>query len=309
VHIAALSDGKNGCYISPKMLHSPIFRYLAWRLKLPLNDPTKTNQLYVARLLQELRTAHDVRQAVILAIDGVYDSKGQLDHQKTDFLIANDYILALAHRYPQSFKAGVSINPQRKDAIQELERCVKQGAVLVKVLPNSQEFDPANPAYIPFYQAMARLHIPLLCHVGYEFTLAGKDQSLGDPSHLKLPLDQGVTVIAAHGMSFGLFFYEKYWDTFEELVKKYPNFYWDASALSLPNRVGMLLRIRRHPDIQGRMVFGTDYPLPCFAYPALLCGHVRDYWELRKIKNRFDRHYRLLQALGLPEPTKMSTLR
>jgi len=83
------------------------------------------------------------------------------------------------------------------------------------------------------------------------------------------------------------------------LVRDYPNFYWDASALSLPNRVGMLLRIRRRPELHSRMVFGTDYPLPCFSYPPLLKGNVRRWWELLRIKNPFDRQYRMLNIMGL----------
>ena len=175
----------------------------------------------------------------------------------------------------------------------------------MKVLPNTQRFDPTDPAYIPFYKAMARLHIPLLSHVGYEFTLRGKEQSFGDPHHFQLPLDEGVTVIAAHGMSTGLFFGEKYQALFQDYVRRYPNFYWDASALSLPNRVGMLWWLRHHPELQKRMLFGTDYPLPDFAYPILMVGHLHDYWELRKIKNPFDRHYRLLQLLGFAEPCRL----
>src|SRR5258708_37142205 len=116
---------------------------------------------------------------------------------------------------------------------------------------------------------MANYQIRLLCHVGYEFSLSGNDQSLGDPHNLQFPLKEGVTVIAAHGMSHGLFFREKYWDLFQDYVRQYPNFYWDTSALSLPDRVGMLLRIRRHPELWSRMIFGTDYPLPSFAYPEI----------------------------------------
>ena len=133
--------------------------------------------------------------------------------------------------------------------MEEFYRVAEEGAVLVKVLPNSQQFDPSNPAYKPFWKALAQRKIPLLSHVGYEFSLWGKDQSVGDPARLRNALEEGVTVIAAHGASFGLFFYEKYWSTLVELVRRYPHFYWDASALSLPNRAGMLLRLRLHSKL------------------------------------------------------------
>lgn len=37
--------------------------------------------------------------------------------------------------------------------------------------------------------------------------------------------------------------------------------------ISLSNRLGMLLKIRRHPEIFDRLLFGTDYPLSVFHFP------------------------------------------
>ena len=36
VHLAALPEGQNGCYISPHMLKSPLFRFLLWKHGLSL---------------------------------------------------------------------------------------------------------------------------------------------------------------------------------------------------------------------------------------------------------------------------------
>lgn len=300
VHLAALPDGENGCYISPKMLNGILFRSLLRKMALDPNDPAQTNELYIQKLLTLLKEAHHVNRAVLLGMDGVYDREGVLDKGATHFIVSNNYVFEVARRFPDHFLAGPSINPQRKDAVEELHRVADAGAVLVKVLPNSQQFDPANPAYKSLWKAIAQRKIPILSHVGYEFSLWGKDQSVGDPSRWRDVLDEGLTLIAAHGVSYGLFFYEKYWNTLVDYVKRYPHFYWDASALSLPNRVGMLLRLRRHPELHSRMVFGTDYPLPCFAFPALLAGKISGYSKVREVKNPFDRHYRLLEILGIP---------
>lgn len=300
VHLAALPDGENGCYISEPMIHGLLFRSLLWKMGLSPRDPAKTNELYIQRLVNLLNESQHVKQAVVLAMDGVYDAQGALDKKETHFLIPNDYVLGVAKRFPVTLFPGCSINPQRNDAVEELHRVADQGSKLIKVLPNSMQFNPANESYKPFWKAMASRKIPLLCHVGYEFSLWGKDQSVGDPARLQNALDAGVTVIAAHGASFGLFVYEKYWSTLTAFVRRYPNFYWDASALSLPNRVGMLLRLARHPELHSRVIFGTDYPLACFAFPALLAGNLFGYMELLRTKNPFDRHYRLLEILGLP---------
>ncbi len=115
--------------------------------------------------------------------------------------------------------------------------CADAGAVLVKVLPNAQQFNPADLRYKPFYRALAERNLPFLSHVGYEFSLIGKDQSLGDPDRLQLALDEGATVIAAHACSYGLMLYEKFLPTIMRLSKHYPHFYADISALTLPNRL------------------------------------------------------------------------
>lgn len=70
------------------------------------------------------------------------------------------------------------------------------------------------------------------------------------------------------------------------------------ALLSLPNRVGALLRIRRRPELFERLVFGTDYPLPCYAYPALLGGW-GPFRAALSAGNRFDRQARMLGALGV----------
>jgi Predicted metal-dependent hydrolase of the TIM-barrel fold len=292
VHLAAVPDGDNGCYISPKMLRSPLFRFLMWKQSLSPARPRESNRKYVDDLLAELRASRHVQKAVLLGMDGVYDHAGRLDGDNTEFLIGNDYVLATARAHPEEFLAGVSINPSRRDAVEEVHRCADAGAALVKVLPNAQRFNPADPAHRPFYRALADRGLPLLSHVGYEFSLIGKDQTVGDPNRLRVPLDEGATVIAAHACSYGLVFREKFLPTLLEFAGRYRNFYADLSALTLPNRFRMLLHLGRHPEVHGRLLFGTDYPLPVFHFPAW--GRLG-----ARSKNRFDRQVLVARALGV----------
>ena len=312
VHLAALPDGDNGCYISPKMLRSPLFRFLLWKHQLNPDKPREANQKYLGDLLTELRASRHVQQAVLLGMDGVYDQNSRLNQAHTDFLISNDYVLKTAQAHPREFLAGVSINPQRRDAVEEVHRCADAGATLVKVLPNAQQFNPADPHYKAFYRALALRKLPFLSHIGYEFSLIGKDQSVGDPDRLRVALDEGTTVIAAHACSYGLMLYEKFLPTFQDLAKRYQNFYADISALTLPNRMRMLLHLRHYPEIHERLLFGTDYPLSVFhiaAWGRVPFGALRD---MIRTKNRFDRQVAVchglkigFRSLGdlLPQPT------
>ena len=299
VHLAALPDGDNGCYISPKMLRSPLFRFLLWKHQLNPDKPREANQKYLGDLLTELRASRHVQQAVLLGMDRVYDQNGRPDQAHTDFLISNDYVLKTAQAHPREFLAGVSTNPQRRDAVEEVHRCADAGATLVKVLPNAQQFDPADSHYKAFYRALALRKLPFLSHIGYEFSLIGKDQSVGDPDRLRVALDEGTTVIAAHACSSGLMLYEKFLPTFQDLAKRYPNFYADISALTLPNRMRMLLHLRHYPEIHERLLFGTDYPLSVFhvaAWGRVAFGALRD---IIRTKNRFDRQVAVCRGLKI----------
>lgn len=298
VHLAALDDGANGCFVSRKLLRSPLLRFLSWKHGFDLRDARQTNAKYVADMVGELRASKHVTKAVVLGMDGVYDSAGRRDDKDTHFVVANDYLFATTRAHPELL-AGVSINPQRRDAVDEVHRCADAGAVLVKVLPNSQRFDPANARYKPFYRALAERGLPLLSHVGFEMALIGVDQSVGEPQRLRTPLDEGVCVIAAHACSFGLFFNQRYMPDMSELVARYPRFYTDISATTLPHRMSILWGLRRHPEIQERLLFGTDYPLSVFHCACWGRVSFRALRQLVATRNRFDRQFLVCQHLGL----------
>lgn len=302
VHLAVLPDGKNGCLLSPRLRRSPVFRFLAWRLGADLDDPARASEAYVSRLARALSSSEYVRRAVILGIDGVYDLQGKLDAARTDFLVSNDCVLQEASRRPEMFLAGVSINPRRADALDEVARCAEAGAVLVKVLPNSQLFDPARKSFVPFYRALARYRLPLLSHIGYEFTLPGREQSFGEPLRLRRALDEGVRVIAAHGGGIGIPFSRRYFDDMLALFQRYPNFFADTSAVTLPNRCQTMTFFQRHPQIHSRLFFGTDYPLPVLLWTSIGAAGWRAYGKTRRnplFQNPFDRHYLLLRNRGV----------
>lgn len=308
-HVAALPTKENGCRISRKMLTSPAARMVAALQGLPIDRPEEANAKYLAKLVAEVEGSKKLDKAVALAMDGVYDASGRLDEAHTEFLISNDYV-ASACKASSKLLMGASVNPKRRDALDELDRVAGLGAALVKVLPNAMVFDPAEKSLAPVWKKMADLRLPLLSHIGFEFTLIGHDQSVGFPERLVPALDAGVKVIAAHGCSNGIFFNEPHLKTMDALMAKYPNFYVDLSALTLPNRVGALWRLARRPELAGRFLFGTDYPLPCLSYAAI-AGGLGAFWGAFKAGNKFDTQAAVLEGLGLApaaDPSKVLRL-
>ncbi|MFN7959525.1 MAG: amidohydrolase family protein [Holophagaceae bacterium] len=210
----------------------------------------------------------------LLGMDRAHRPDGTPDAARTEFHVPNAYVFAAAARHPDLFVPVMSIHPARKDAIQELEACVAQGGRLLKWLPNAQGIDPADPAYDAFYRRMKELGVVLLTHAGEERAVAVKDaQALGNPLKLRRPLDLGVTVIVAHCASLGRNAdldhpgkRARNFDLFLRLMEdpKYRGrLFGDLSAITQINRLPAPLQtLLARPDLDGRLLNGSDYPLP-----------------------------------------------
>ena len=98
---------------------------------------------------------------VLLAHERVHDPDGTPREDLGSMFVPNDVVLGLAQHFPE-FLPGVSIHPARRDALDELERCLEGGAVLMKCLPNCQNIDFSDRRYEAFWQRMAEARLPLL---------------------------------------------------------------------------------------------------------------------------------------------------
>jgi hypothetical protein len=61
----------------------------------------------------------------------------------------------------------------------------------------------------------------------------------------------------------------------------------------------MLLHLRHHPELQSRLLFGTDYPLSVFHMAAWGRVGVGRLWNMIRTKNRFDRQVAVCEGLNL----------
>jgi predicted TIM-barrel fold metal-dependent hydrolase len=146
---------------------------------------------------------------------------------------------------------------------------------MVKWLPNAMGINPSDERCDPFYRKMKELNLVLLSHTGEEKAVeAEEDQLLGNPLHLRRPLEHGVRVIAAHCAGLGenpdLESPDRKmtpnFDLFMRLMseKKYEGLlFGDISATTQVNRLGLpLTTIISRTDLHHRLVNGSDYPLP-----------------------------------------------
>jgi hypothetical protein len=301
--MAGIGAGGSGCFVSPALRGN--WRYRAYLRSFGVTEGeilAEGDALLIRRLSGTLAGSRLVSGAVLLAMDCVVGDNGEPDPGRTEIYIPNAFAAAQAHRFP-NLLFGASINPRRRDALERIDEAVAGGAVLIKWLPSIQHIDPADMRLVPFYRRLAALGLPLLTHTGAEhsFTLARNE--LGDPERLRLPLSEGVQVIAAHAAGSGRNNGERDFDRFLRLAAVFPNLYADISALTQLNRPGQLERLLKHTELHDRLLYGTDMPLINSAitspwFHALSLGPAR-LREILAEKNPWDRDVALKQALGV----------
>jgi predicted TIM-barrel fold metal-dependent hydrolase len=300
VHIVGNGSGGTGCWLRVNGWHRHLARLMVRHIGLPDGVMEGSlDGLYVERLIKLVRTS-SLGAIVILAHENVYDETGRVMDGVGSCFVPNDYVLNLA-AWHREFLPAVSIHPARPDALQELERCLANGAVMMKCLPNCQNINCNDRRFTRFWERMAEARLPLLAHTGDEHTLPIVRKEFADPRILTLPLECGVTVIAAHcGTKSGLFTRE-YFHVFAEMTRRFPNLYGDTSAFNVPLRGRHVRRCLRDPLI-SRIVHGSDFPVPVHGHFAWMRGFLswKDFRRSQANPNILERDYQLKLAMGFP---------
>ena len=195
VHLFGVGDGGTGCFLSRKQKEHLTYRFLLKLLGLSENG--QLDQDYVDELVRQLRSS-SISKAVLLSYDGRYDRKGCFDREATNVYVPNNYLFRVVREHPDLFIPCASINPKRRDAIEELDHCAEEGARVLKIHPPSQDVDPAEERFRPFYRRVAEHGILLMVHTGTEHASEVACRPCSDPSRLLPALEEGCTVIAAH---------------------------------------------------------------------------------------------------------------
>ena len=303
VHMVGNGSGGTGCWIRPSAWRWPLQALMAHHIGLPLSALRENlDQLYVDQLLQWVRGS-SLDAVVILAHEQVYDEQGKLRKDLGTAYVPNDYVLRLARAH-REFLPAVSIHPARPDALEELDRCVAEGAVMMKCLPNCQNIDCRDRRYTRFWERMVQTGLPLLAHTVGEHTVQVVRRELADPRTLEWPLQCGLTVIAAHSGTKSGLFDPQYFHHFVEMTRRHPRLYGDISAFNVPIRGSVVPRCLQKPLVE-RMVHGSDYPVPVFGHWAWLQGFVdwKAFRQWERQPNVLERDYQLKRAMGFPPET------
>lgn len=274
-----------------------------------------------------LKDSEELDALVFLALDAVYSTRtGVLDEKRTDLWVSNRFLYKkvkeLNERLDKEaqigtgkkrFFMGASVSPNRKDWESELEYAITQmQAVLVKWIPSAQHIHLMDVRHRDFYRTLAKYNIPLLCHVGpeYSFPEGIRQKKLDDFRFLEKPLEHGVTVIAAHCATPVFPMIDKnYLREFYLFMKEANssgkiNLWGDTSALSLSTRTPLLPQILELIP-QNWLLHGSDFPIPIdgWAHLPWITYDLtpKEYLSIAKTKNPLDRDVRIKRAHGFQD--------
>jgi predicted TIM-barrel fold metal-dependent hydrolase len=301
VHMVGNGGGGSGGWLRLSGWHRWLAGFMLRQLGVPASALEGDLETIYSGHLVELVRDSSMDAIVLLAHERVHDPDGTPRDDLGSMFVPNDVVLGLAKKFPE-FLAGVSIHPARRDALEELDRCLSGGAVLMKCLPNCQNIDPSDRRYGPFWERMAAAGLPLLAHTGGEHTVPIVNAAFADPKLLRFPLECGVTVIAAHCATRSGVFDPDYFADWVAMLREFPNLYGDISAMISLNRCGHLRDCLRD-EIAPRILHGSDFPVPVLGHRLWLQGGI-DRATLRrcqKISNSLERDWQFKRALGFSE--------
>lgn len=267
--------------LNPKVRFDRLFDRIAVRLfaRSLGTDPALLKatpyDTYVNSMARTIRESHAVEKVCLFGIDARLDEQGrEIDRDRT-VCAMNEDVVAVATRYPDQFIPFFSINPRRPNALELIEEQIEKGCRGAKFLQNYWGVDLNNERFIPYYEKLKQKNIPLIIHIGSEYSIHSFAR-FERIEMLDLPLATGVTVIAAH-MGLGRINHKlRFWlnlskdprhfdeDYFRllEMLRQHENLYADISAILAPLRARALRHLSEQQDVHGKILFGTDYPVP-----------------------------------------------
>lgn len=305
VHMVGTGAGGSGCWYRPKGLTRVGEPFLVKAVGMTLADlhGPDFDRLYVEKLLGFIRGS-SIDRALLLAHELPHREDGTPLPERSSLYVPNECVLGLAKKHPE-FLAAVSIHPARRDAMEELEKCLAGGAAALKCLPNVQGIDWNDRRYTAFLERMAEAGLPLLAHTGSERTMPVMDHALASPKVLTRALEIGVTCIAAHCGTGMMVLDPDYFEVFAGMLAKHPNLYGDNSALA-----GLSFRLRPSAlrtmvsaAMDGRILHGSDLPVPPSGLLPWAFGMIRwdDFMDSREVTNPLERDVRLKRMMGFGE--------
>ncbi len=295
IHIASLNQ-RNGSFVSEKFKKSLTASHFYKSLGLTKSDiftkdPEDLDNLIIEKFLA-LIDQSKIDHVMLLGLDAAYTKDGIIDQKNTKMITSENFLQTVKEK-SKSIIIAPSIHPYRKDALSKLEELRSRGVKIIKWIPAAQNIEPDSHLCIPFYEKIKELNMAIITHTCIEHAVVSFSQDLNHMRRLELPLSLGVNIIAAH-CATNLFIYERsQYPIWKKFIHKYDNLYGDISAFNVPTRIKYLKDIRESDELKSRVFYGSDFPIKSLPISFLFHIGIKNYKEMKKIKNPLDLSYEL----------------
>lgn len=258
---------------------------------------------YKSNFARLIKSSNFVQKSVVFGVDAKFDEGGNLVHKDKTVCASNEDVFAFYEQNPNEVVPFFSVNPNRKDALNLIEKYHKMGFKGGKLLHSYWETDLNDKRYEPYFRLLSELGLPLVIHVGDENSLAS-NKALESIEQLKSPLNLGCRIVCAHmgASSDGVLSMfsrdpEKLGTNYLTLLRwlrEFDGLYADVSALLCINKARILPHLKTQTQIHDKILFGTDFPVP---FSVILSSYdlpLRDRLALNRIQNPLDRYVRAM---------------
>nr|WP_315060856.1 amidohydrolase family protein [uncultured Campylobacter sp.] len=258
---------------------------------------------YKSNFARLIKSSNSVQKSVVFGVDAKFDEGGNLVHKDKTVCASNEDVFAFYEQNPNEVVPFFSVNPNRKDALNLIEKYHKMGFKGGKLLHSYWETDLNDKRYEPYFRLLSELGLPLVIHVGDENSLAS-NKALESIEQLKSPLNLGCRIVCAHmgASSDGVLSMfsrdpEKLGTNYLTLLRwlrEFDGLYADVSALLCINKARILPHLKTQTQIHDKILFGTDFPVP---FSVILSSYDLPFCErlaLNRIQNPLDRYVRAM---------------
>jgi predicted TIM-barrel fold metal-dependent hydrolase len=256
---------------------------------------------YVDALIGNVVSSEHIEKIVLFGVDAKIGLDGVEIDRDMSVCASNDDVLSIYQKHPDIIVPFFSINPNRADALDLIDRYVELGFKGAKFLQNYWAIDLGDDRYKPYFQKLAKLDLPLIVHTGSENSISSVKE-YESIKMLEAPLRCGVKVIAAHmaleyslkniykAISNNPKYFNKEYFLLLEMLEIHENLYADISALLTPFRAKALRDLSQREQIHHKLLFGSDFPVPTTTLFSSYDLSLAKRFALSKIQNPFDRY-------------------
>ncbi len=322
-------DGARGTpgydsYLSPRLFSRVAWRFVRRWLGVPphLGRGDELDVHIQAAYQRHWLTMPSVDRLVLLAFDEYHNDDGlpigECERRRqtgSDLYVSNTLAQAMCAAQPDRCLFGASLHPYRKqggqNACDMLEEVAAAGAVLVKWLPIHQNIRADDERTVAFLRRAAELGIAMLIHYGGEMSLASQHKEFERPEPmlevLRMLRMEGAmpTVIVAHAATPSFRFQNAtgHRALLDAMVGEFADapLYADISALLAPGRTSRLADLARRPELHGKLLWGSDYPIPIFSLPLWRMIDRKTRRRIAKQPSWIERSVQLCRAVGFNE--------